>query len=215
MESFKLITRKEAREQGLTHYFTGKPCKNGNLAQRGVTSPQCQCRDCRDERNAGSRAWRAAHPDRQAAACRSWQERNWEAQQEVWRRAEAAKKQRAQSDPQYKERRAEQGRQRSLAYHHRNYGVDAAYTERVKANSAHQKVVRRRAKAATVLSAEEMGQVKAVYRLRYTLSRETGAEYHVDHHIPLSRGGKHHPDNLWVVPAAENLRKGSKLPSEL
>jgi 5-methylcytosine-specific restriction endonuclease McrA len=60
--------------------------------------------------------------------------------------------------------------------------------------------------------AEEL-QVKAIYRLRYTLTRETGIEYHVDHRIPLKHGGKHHPSNLWVITAEENLRKGSKLPA--
>jgi 5-methylcytosine-specific restriction endonuclease McrA len=40
-------------------------------------------------------------------------------------------------------------------------------------------------------------------------------EYHVDHRIPISRGGLHHPDNLWVIPATENLRKYNKLPEEL
>ncbi len=33
----------------------------------------------------------------------------------------------------------------------------------------------------------------------------------VDHRIPLSRGGLHHPDNLQYLPSIENRRKSNKL----
>jgi hypothetical protein len=36
-----IITRAEARAQGLTHYFTGVPCKHGHIAQRRVDRPEC------------------------------------------------------------------------------------------------------------------------------------------------------------------------------
>ena len=211
----EIITRKQAREQGLKTYFTGKPCKHGNIAERGVVSPYCLCRDCRDERNGRGRAWRAEHPDRQAESCRNWQINNWEAQQEVWRRAEKAKQERDSEDPEYRAKRRAQGRDHTRASHRRRYGVDADYTLRVKATAADQTVKRRRVKAQTVLTEAEKAQVKNIYRLRYTLARETGVEYHVDHRIPLKHGGKHHPDNLWVITAVENMRKGAKLPEEL
>lgn len=37
----KLITCKRASELGLSHYFTGKPCKNGHIAPRHVTNRTC------------------------------------------------------------------------------------------------------------------------------------------------------------------------------
>ena len=211
----EVISRAQALEQGLDAYFTGKPCANGNLHVRSTKCKYCLCRDCRDQRNGRSRQWRADNPDKQADACRNWQINNWEAQQEVWRRAEKAKQERDGQDPQYKAKRRAQGRKHTLESHRRRYGVDTAYTERVKASAAHQKVKRRRLMGLVELSHAEELQVMAIYRLRYTLSRETGVEYHVDHHIPLAKGGKHHPDNLWVIPAVENLRKGAKLPQEL
>ena len=36
-----LITCKQAHEQGLIHYFTGKPCKNGHIAPRHVANRTC------------------------------------------------------------------------------------------------------------------------------------------------------------------------------
>ena len=38
--------------------------------------------------------------------------------------------------------------------------------------------------------------------------------YHLDHKVPLNKGGLHHQDNLMYVPANLNLRKSDKLLSE-
>lgn len=35
------INRKEAKEKGLTHYYTGKPCKHGHIAKRRVVRGDC------------------------------------------------------------------------------------------------------------------------------------------------------------------------------
>src|ERR1700727_1125885 len=37
----EIITRADAREKGLTHYFTGKPCKHGHVCKRRVSDPGC------------------------------------------------------------------------------------------------------------------------------------------------------------------------------
>ena len=40
----KIISRKEAIEQGLTRYFTGKPCPQGHVAERYTRKSGCvQC----------------------------------------------------------------------------------------------------------------------------------------------------------------------------
>jgi 5-methylcytosine-specific restriction endonuclease McrA len=43
----------------------------------------------------------------------------------------------------------------------------------------------------------------------YDLSRRLGSEWHVDHIIPLSKQGLHHPDNLQIITAEENMRKNN------
>ena len=45
----KLITKAEAKEQGLKYYFTGKPCKHGHTATRFVSTRACtECMHIRD-----------------------------------------------------------------------------------------------------------------------------------------------------------------------
>src|SRR5579872_2342906 len=36
-----IVTRAQARADGLTHYFTGKPCKSGHVAERYLSNGSC------------------------------------------------------------------------------------------------------------------------------------------------------------------------------
>lgn len=43
-----IILRPQAKEQQLEFYYTGKPCRNGNLAQRRTSNGVCQCDACKN-----------------------------------------------------------------------------------------------------------------------------------------------------------------------
>lgn len=73
----------------------------------------------------------------------------------------------------------------------------------------------RRADASPPLLAAEQERVQALYAKAARITRETGVKHHVDHDRPLALGGKHHPDNLLVVPAAVNTAKGARYASTL
>lgn len=60
------------------------------------------------------------------------------------------------------------------------------------------------------LTTEQASQVEYLYWLAKDLRAVTGETYHVDHIYPLAKGGLHHPDNLQVLPADINLKKGAK-----
>jgi len=49
-----------------------------------------------------------------------------------------------------------------------------------------------------------------IYLYARRLTECTAIKWHVDHVIPVSRGGQHVPTNLQVVPARWNLIKGNK-----
>ena len=62
------------------------------------------------------------------------------------------------------------------------------------------------------LSDEEEELIQQIYEQRDRLNQVAGfTQYHVDHVSPLAKGGQHHPDNLQVISANENVRKGAKV----
>lgn len=48
--------------------------------------------------------------------------------------------------------------------------------------------------------------------LYYNISRYMGENFHVDHIIPLSKGGLHHSNNLQILRASLNMEKSNKYP---
>ena len=61
------------------------------------------------------------------------------------------------------------------------------------------------------------GSVSSIYNIEFCtpfyaesrrLTRETGIQHHVDHIVPLAKGGLHCQTNLQVLTASENIAKG-------
>lgn len=54
-------------------------------------------------------------------------------------------------------------------------------------------------------------EIVQIYALRdFYIAMSMGESFHVDHIIPVSKGGAHAAWNLQVIPAIDNLRKGDK-----
>jgi hypothetical protein len=60
------------------------------------------------------------------------------------------------------------------------------------------------------LSKEEKMVMQKFYLHAKILTEKLGIIHHVDHVVPLAKGGIHHPSNLQVIPASVNLRKGAR-----
>lgn len=67
----EIISRKEAKEAGMTHYFTGKPCKRGHVSPRFVSTMVCM--ECG---RGASREWARKNPVIHAKRSRDWQKAN-------------------------------------------------------------------------------------------------------------------------------------------
>ena len=52
--------------------------------------------------------------------------------------------------------------------------------------------------------------VRGIYEASQRVSECLGVPFHVDHIVPVSKGGTHSPENLQIVPAKWNLQKGNR-----
>jgi|11BtaG_2_1085332.scaffolds.fasta_scaffold01082_4 5-methylcytosine-specific restriction endonuclease McrA len=73
-----------------------------------------------------------------------------------------------------------------------------------------QRFAMRKAEFPENLSQEERDAVISIYNESKRLTKETGVQHHVDHIKPLAKGGRHHPSNLQILTAEENLKKSDK-----
>ena len=104
-----IIGRDEARALGLKRFFTGKPCRRGHVAERGVSNLECM--ECSRGR---SREWRAANlkkaRERARERARKYRAANPKKARE--RARERARKYRAANLEKVREREREYGRKR-------------------------------------------------------------------------------------------------------
>ncbi len=77
----KIISRAEAKQQGLKRYFTGKPCKRGHVCERYVND--CQCYQCGYDK---CRARYLADPQSDSDRVMKWKSRNPEKARATWLR---------------------------------------------------------------------------------------------------------------------------------
>jgi hypothetical protein len=181
-----VCSRSDAKKQGKTRYFTGKPCTHGHVAERFVSSFQCVT--CTTERVV---AWQKAYPDLAAEKHARWKAKNpglpakraaeWYANNTA--RAKVAQRQ-------YRDNNPEKMRHLSAKARADKFWRTPAW-----------------------LTDEDRWLIEEVYDLAVQRNDCTGIEWHVDHIVPL-RGkyvsGLHVPDNLQVIPAKDNLRKSNR-----
>lgn len=104
-------------------------------------------------------------------------------------------------------------------YHTRRDAVIARVAEWVKQNPEKRRVIslsykaRRRALEDGGISTGDLAKwIKAQKKVCYWCSKRCGRRFHVDHYIPLSKGGKHEECNLVISCPTCNLTKNARDP---
>lgn len=152
-----------------------------------------RCKQCRNE---VSRQWGKDHPDKRAIYSKNWIN-NHRPQKNALKRA---------SYHRHKNEQREEIRARNRASYKR-------HPENAKASKA-----RRKAKlynAGGHFTAKDVRRIGELQNWRcWWCGKKCRNKYHIDHRVPLSKGGTNWPDNLVITCSFCNLSKGNKLPEE-
>lgn len=195
MNCFILIPRDTARERGIKFYFTGIQCPRGNIWLRRTSTANCVCVDCLAVKNKGNSAHyhRIKDDPEFKEKIRAYTIKNRE-----WKRA---------YDKEYMERNRDHKNKLSREWAKNNRDKRRAI--------CHNYDARRRAVEKTGVGVNELMKWKRAQRkVCYWCGVKCRSDFHVDHYIPLSKGGRHELDNLVIACAPCNLRKNAKDPYE-
>ncbi len=181
-----IVTRADAKAQGLKRYFTGRPCKHGHIAERAVVNSNCF--DCHVELDRTIRKrtpnklrervrrWREKHPAKARAAKLLWNKRNPKKVREHIR--------------QWNKNNPDKVR----AHHHRRRA--------------------RRRNAGGTFTAGDIAEIRKLQRNRCARCEQSlkRKKVHIDHITPLARGGTNDRRNLQLLCALCNDSKGARDP---
>lgn len=205
----ELITRQEAKQRGLTSYFTGTTCKRGHISPRNVNS--CNCHEC----------WREDSLQQRTDDPTKFKDKK---QQEYLRNKstilsqQSAYRKRNWTSIMDKRRNSpsHQAYMKSYlaTYYRERWNNDPTFRANALANCR-----RRQARLQQALPMwAEVGEIKALYQRARQLTDSTGIPHVVDHIIPLngkSVCGLHCLTNLRIITSTENRAKWNYLDESL
>jgi 5-methylcytosine-specific restriction endonuclease McrA len=189
-------SKSEARQLGAVKYWTGRPCSKGHYAPRyTVNGACCEC-------TAESKAIRKASDP------------------EAWKLKTKMERERAKERDPERARRHTREWMRRWRRENREISNDRMRKwrrenpEKSRQSNANNRANRKKAEgtfSASDVSRLLLAQGKKCAECKCRLS---STEYHVDHIMPLSKGGTNWPTNLQILCASCNLQKHAKDPFE-
>jgi len=209
----ELISRKDAMEQGLKRYYTGKSCaKAGHLSERHSQKGNCiACMADKFQENKQDAEFRKKRKEQDVKDRKSVSRKDWEkANKEhlyFYRLIyfEANKDQLKTVQKTYRENNKEVIKERKREWATKNWWRFAVHTAKRRAGKLQ--------RTPCWLTKEDRTKMREMYKLASDKTKETGIKWQVDHIVPLQGklvSGLHVPENLQVIPAIENRSKWNK-----
>jgi 5-methylcytosine-specific restriction endonuclease McrA len=205
-----IVTRAEAKAAGLARYFVGTPCKRGHISERITRKTTCvTCKNI-----AGLAAYHA-DPGPKYARKYAWTKLNRAKVNE----AQAARRELTkEKDREWRREWHRKNPERQIAASARYYIANAEirrarslewYAANPEKASAHRHNRRARVRAAEgTHTSEDILRIGAAQKWKcHWCGKATKQKYHVDHLVPLSKGGSNWPNNLVIACARCNLSK--------
>ncbi len=220
------ISRQEALARGLKRYFTGKPCKNGHVAERLATARVCiECAreagaatfakryssdpEFVERHNRQSAVWKKTNRDRVKATAASWLLKNPGKNTEYCRRQWFKDKdKRREYNRQYRETNREKVRATFIQW-------EAANPERAALNRRTSKT-NRRSRERSNGGRATIGDIEALFAKQAGLCAACGScdRIEIDHILPVALGGSSDPHNLQLLCRPCNRTKGDMHPDK-
>jgi len=197
-----IFTCKDAKAQGKTRYFTGKPCPYGHISERIVSTRACV--ECSSQRK---HLWSKENPEKVAKQKRNWIARNLE------------KVKYSKSESQKRNRESANARNRKYAASHkeilREKTAEWGRNNHDKRNATAAKYRASKLQATPVWI--DFDQVSRVYELAQEY-RVKGIDAEVDHIIPLQGKnvcGLHVQGNFQIINMIHNRAKANQITGAL
>lgn len=215
----RFVTRAGARGAGAVHFYPTRPCRSGHTSGRYVSTGKCAA--CVtiirarwnaanvERKRASDMAWRAANADRVRSGCVAWRKRNPQRAKEL--------------GVLYAERHPERVRAAHkswMASHAESMRAHRTTWKKANPEAVRASGANRRARERKLGGKYSAADVRWLFkcqggRCAHSWCRVAlKAGYHVDHVMPVARGGSNERRNLQLLCPKCNCSKSSKHPIE-
>jgi 5-methylcytosine-specific restriction endonuclease McrA len=220
-----ITSRTDAKKAGLTRYFTGKPCKHGHVAERYVAN--CLCVGCspaiqkawydkrpKKEKKPSKNLWK--DPEYKRAYFRQWRKDNLDQSSEIKRKWRS-------KNPGYGTQWSRDHPEVAHNYYQNNKAKVAVTTRiwrrknRAKCQAYGLNYWARLKNAPGSFTEQDVEAILEQQQYRCAAPHcqtDILRSFHIDHILPLSRGGSNWPDNLQALCKSCNSQKKDKTMDE-
>lgn len=220
-----IISRKDAKEKGLKHYFTGKPCSEGGISLRLVSNGRCYCDLCIQKIQAQKSNDYINNKDKRDSTTKEWRNNNRAKSNSYSKKSKAKLKKdkpillKIKLEGTYYSRnkqtilakRKEPSNKEKILSDKRRY--KKLNKNKVRAESSTRRA-RRKLAVPVWFNEFDFFVIEEASSLCIIREKETNLIWHIDHMYPLANKdicGLHCAENIQVIPAFLNLKKNNSL----